>query len=179
LVDFPDLRTVWLTGTQVSDRGIGALCGLPVLLNLVLKNTNITDAALEKIRSLRLSSITLPSQISDSALPALSSIASLKRLDLSSTSVSDQGLAALASLPMLEELYLSDTGVGDAGVVHLAKVKSLKTLFMSGTKVSDAALPLFEAMTWLQHLELRDTGVTEIAVARLRLKLPGCAIFGG
>lgn len=179
LTTFPGLKTIWLTGTSISDRAIAALSELPALVNLVLKNTKVTDAGLAELRSDSLQSLTLPSQITNAGLSNLQHVPNLCRLDLSNTSVTNEGLSALKTLTKLEEVYLNDTAVTDAGVPQLSQLKSLKTLFLSGTKVSDASVPHFESMSSLEHLELRDTGVTEIAAARIRAKLPGCAVFGG
>jgi Leucine-rich repeat (LRR) protein len=179
LRDFPLLKTLWLTGTQVSDGGMPHLGELRALINLVLKNTKVTDGGMESLAKLSLHSLTLPAQLSDAGVRALSALSTLKRLDLSFTAITNECLQFIAQMPAIEELYLNDTAITDQGLAHLADIKTLKTLFLSGTKVSDASLTQFEQMTSLEHLELRDTGVTEIAIARLRTKLPNCAIFGG
>lgn len=179
LVEFPALKTIWLTGTTVSDVGMDAICKLPALLHLVLKNTPITDSGISRLKGSSLHSLTLPAQISDQGLSGLHNLPSLKRLDLSNTAITSDGLQSLQSLQNLEELYLNDTAVNDAGVAYLVNLNSLKTLFLSGTKVSDNGVAHLEKMSQLRHLELRDTGVTEIAIARLRTRLPECAIFGG
>jgi hypothetical protein len=179
LKEFPGLRTLWLTGTQVTDKGMSVVAQMPGLLNLVLKNTNVTDAGFERLAGSNLVSLTVPTQTTDAGLKALYALSKLQRLDLSYTKITNEGLASLAALKSLEELYLNDTAITDAGVAHLSALPSLKTLFLSGTKVSDAAIPHLENVATLEHLELRDTGVTEIAIARLRTKLPKCAVFGG
>jgi hypothetical protein len=179
LKEFRSLRTLWLTGTQVSDSGMESLIKLPALANLVLKNTKVTDSGMSDVSKLKLSILTLPAQISDSGVRALAAVRSLTRLDLSFTAITDESLKALAVLPALEELYVNDTAITDHALTYLSELKSLKSLFLSGTKVSDASVSSLEKISTLEHLELRDTGVTEIAIARLRTKLPNCAIFGG
>jgi Leucine-rich repeat (LRR) protein len=176
---FPTLQTLWLTGTEVSDKGMDNLAKLPALVNLVLKSTTVSDAGLTNLAPLKtLESLTLPAHTGDEGLKNLKELKSLKRLDLSFTKVTDEGLGNLAALPHLQELYLSDTKVTDKGIHHLTKVPSLRVIFLSGTKVSDQALPHMEKLPALEHLELRDTGVTEIGQARLKSRIPECAIFG-
>jgi hypothetical protein len=55
---------------------------------------------------------------------------------------------------------------------------SLRTIFLSGTGVTDKGLAALEKLSNLEHLELRDTKVSEGQSATLREKLPHCAIFG-
>ena len=61
---------------------------------------------------------------------------------------------------------------------HIAKIGSLTTIFLSGTQISDTGLEHLQEMPLLEHLELRDTRVTENGINRLRQKMPKCAIFG-
>lgn len=173
------LRTVWLTGTSITDGGMREFQQFPVIANLVLKNTAITDQGLANMGDIpTLQILNLPAQITDSGLGYLKCCQSLRRLDLSFTKVTDEGLARLRDLPALSELYLNDTGITDGALQHLVPLKNLRLLFLSGTKISDAGLSALEQMTFLEHIELRDTQATEIGIARLRGRLPECAIFG-
>ncbi|HEY9784442.1 MAG TPA: hypothetical protein V6D17_03500, partial [Candidatus Obscuribacterales bacterium] len=59
-----------------------------------------------------------------------------------------------------------------------ASIASLKIIFLSGTKVTDNGLAQLANLPTLEHLELRDTAVSEVGTARIRTKFPNCAVFG-
>jgi hypothetical protein len=63
------------------------------------------------------------------------SLASLKSLDLSGSSITDAGLQHVAAFPALRELDLSRTGVTSAGLVVLDHLKELEWLGLSGTSI--------------------------------------------
>ncbi|HEY9732682.1 MAG TPA: hypothetical protein V6C89_12260 [Drouetiella sp.] len=176
---FSNLKTLWLTGTEITDGGVREFKELPQIENIVLKSTAVSDqgiANMGEIASLRC--LNLPAQITDRGLEFLKNFPALTRLDLSFTRVTNEGMKQLSTLPELHELYLNDTTLGDDGLAYLQHLKSLTSLFLSGTRVSDSGLNHFDSCSQLEHLELRDTRATEIGVARLRSKLPNCAIFG-
>lgn len=176
---FDRLKTMWLTGTEITDGGVRELKEFPRIENIVLKSTAITDQGIANMGEiLSLNCLNLPAQISDRGLEFLGNFPALTRLDLSFTKITNEGLKRLAALPALHELYLNDTTLGDDGMLSVPSLKSLSSLFLSGTRVSDAGLNHLESCTQLEHLELRDTRATEIGVARLRSRLPNCAIFG-
>lgn len=176
---FTALRTIWLTGTGITDGGLREFKDFPMLCNLVLKSTGVTDQGLANMGAISsLEGLNLPAQITDHGLAYLKFFPAMKRLDLSFTKITSEGLKRLIDVPLLTELYVNDTVLGDDGLQHLQELKSLKSLFLSGTRVSDVGLVHLELCTSLEHLELRDTRATEIGVARLRSRLPNCAIFG-
>lgn len=176
---FDALRTIWLTGTEITDGGLREFKDFPHIANLVLKSTGVTDQGIANMGLIQsLQGLNLPAQITDQGLEHLKLFPALKRLDLSFTKITNDGLSRLANLPALTELYLNDTTIGDEGLLHLQKIPSLRSVFLSGTRVSDAGLNSLEPCTNLEHLELRDTRATEIGIARLRSRLPNCAVFG-
>jgi hypothetical protein len=173
------LVTLWLTGTSVTDRDLGAFQKLKAIQHLALKSTAITNGAMATLATFaHLTHLHLPKQINDHGVEALSTSKSLIELDLSYSNITDDGLAFIKSMPQLETLYVNDTAISDSGLAHLQGHPGLKVLFLNGTKVTDKGLEELTTVENLNHLELRDTASTEIGAARLKAKLRDCAIFG-
>jgi Leucine-rich repeat (LRR) protein len=176
---FKELKTLWLTGTDLSDQALEALSSVSTLSHLILKKTSITDSGIVHLKGLTaLQTLNLPSQISDEGLKNIGELATLTRLDVSYTAITNAGVKYLVPMQSLSELYLNDTKLTDGVFEHLKEMPSLKTIFLSGTKITDEGLVMIEGNQNLEHLELRDTSASEAGLNRLRSKLPTCAIFG-
>lgn len=78
--------------------------------------------------------------ITDAALTPISSLKNLQKLHLEHTHITDAGLKQLRALPYLEYLNLYGTAITDAGLAELANLKSLKTVYVWQTKVTEAGL---------------------------------------
>ena len=97
LQEVPNLISLSLSNTQVSDAGLRHIAGLTNLKLLHLQNTQVSDAGLEHIEGLR----------------------NLIFLYLDDTKVSDAGLEQLEKLTNLKMLYLNNTQVTPEGVKKL------------------------------------------------------------
>lgn len=178
LAPMKNLTTLWLLHTAITNKSIRQLAVLPNLHHLVLKNTEITDGGLVHFKELpALTSLLLPSGITDNGLEELSNHKTLLHLDLSNSKVTNEGLKYLGTLANLQTLCLNDTVIGDIGVEHLKSLTNLKTLYISGTTLSDKGLGALEKIG-LEYLEIRDTRVTEIGIARFHASLPECIVAG-
>lgn len=116
-----EIRSLRLTQTQVSDRGLQHLANLSNLKLLSLEGTHISDAGLTHLTGLsNLDRLWLGgTRISDAGLKHLGSLSKLKYLSLNGTRISDDGLKHLSSLSKLELLSLQETQVTPAGVKQL------------------------------------------------------------
>jgi uncharacterized membrane protein len=85
----PNLVTLDLTATRITDRSVAALAPAGNLRLIRLAETDITDAAAE----------------------SLAKLASLESVNLYGTKITDAGALKLAELPNLKRLYLWQTGV--------------------------------------------------------------------
>ncbi len=95
----PDLESLTLEGSQISDRGLTCLAGLTGLKRLDLSSTKVSDLGLAHLQ----------------ALP------NLVDLDLANTQVTDAGLTNVATLANLEELDLCSSKVTEEGVAKLQR----------------------------------------------------------
>jgi Leucine-rich repeat (LRR) protein len=78
-------------------------------------------------------------------------------------SVTDAYLANLSSLPSLRRLELHDPRVTDAGVASLKDMIKLEFLRLASTQLTASGLRSLLAMTALDHLNLRETRVDDLA----------------
>ena len=110
-------------------------------------------------------------QLSSSRIEDLSSIRGLKNLrtlSLPNASITDEGLAPIAGLSNLDDLVISgNPRLGDAGMAHLSSLTKLRSLSIVGTAVSDAGLPAIARITSLRSLYLGKTRVTDAGLASL------------
>jgi len=107
------LKWLNLNNTDITDRGLMQLGGLPALETLALENTAIRGpglAILQDCRELRQLSLE-GTLINDDALRLIGSLPGLENLDLSHTNVSVRGLRHLSRLPSLRHLGLCHTSI--------------------------------------------------------------------
>ncbi|CAI5462138.1 unnamed protein product [Closterium sp. Yama58-4] len=133
------LKTIDLDGSSgFTAEGISYLFCLPRLAELDLRNTSVSDAALEGIKA----------------------ASSLEYLSLVSTNVSNTGLQHLTALATLKSVWLDKCkGVTNAGMVHVGKLSGLGELGLAGTGVTTDGLHRLTSLTNLQVLVL-PAGVT-------------------
>lgn len=106
LTRVPNLESLWMGGTKVSDAGVENIARLSHLKFLTLAYTQVTDAGLPHIAKLTdLEVLYLQSlkQVTDASLPHLESLKKLKYVNLQATGVTAAGVARLkAALPACE-----------------------------------------------------------------------------
>jgi len=68
-------------------------------------------------------------------------------------------------------LFLDDTAVSDVGVAHL-KGLNITHLSLKGTAVTDASIETLQTFVGMWRVDLRDTAITDGAIARLKKSLP-------
>jgi hypothetical protein len=116
------LRSLDLSGCEISDRQAEFLETLDQLNELGLSGTQISDAGLEHVQGL----------------------SDLHDLTLGWTRVTDNGLRHLAGLRALEHLDLEQTRVTDAGLEQLKRLSNLKFLDVHGTAVTNEGAKRFQ-----------------------------------
>jgi len=129
----------WSSG--ITDRGLAVVERMPQMSTLSLINTSVTDKGLSSLHQLPLNALFLSdTKVTDAGMTMLAELRSLEVLELNGTSVGDEGVAQLASLPKLRTLALQKTALTDRGLEHLETVRSLQTLYVGGTKVTAAGV---------------------------------------
>jgi Leucine-rich repeat (LRR) protein len=179
----PNLQTLDLADTDVTDSGMIHIAKFKQLKHLSLFYCNISNNGLRHISKLEhLETLNLDSRdISDDGLRHLSQLKRLKSLDIFSGRITDSGCGHIAMIgASLETLELCGGGVGDLGctllaatlenltslnlsqnekisnrgAAALAALSNLKALNLSNTRVNSSALRYFSGLTQLQSLAL-------------------------
>ena len=148
------LRSLNLSLTQVTDRGLAQFDKIEVLAGLQLAYTSVTDDGLAHFRACAL----------------------LDAIDLTDTAVTDVGLAHLRNCRRLQHVNLENTRIGDAGLSSLHECQDLAFLVLNGTRVTDAGLTELFGHKSLREVRLRRTEVTAAMVDKLRQALPECRV---
>jgi Leucine-rich repeat (LRR) protein len=114
LKSFPNLQTINLSGTDVTDDSLVHLEGLANIKELALNYT----------------------KISDKGVAHLAGLSTLQKVNLNKVDVTDAGLEHLQHMDELVQLSLNETQVTDAGIKHLANCEKLQNLSVYGTRVT-------------------------------------------
>jgi hypothetical protein len=104
--------------------------------------------------------------VTDEGLRQLAGMTTLKRLDISGTSITDRGLEVLRRLPALENLSLAGTAISDEGARELAHCHALVRLDLSWTRTGDGAIRALAGKRALTHL-ITGVGVTDAGIPLL------------
>lgn len=117
---------------------------LPVAQNtnylmVTIANDSIIDkGALKLISTLSKQLVSLRINnaiIKEEAIPSLSKLSNLRRLNLANTTVNDQVLFQISTLQNLQHLNLVGTKITAKGLLQLRKLKALQSLFLYHTNV--------------------------------------------
>lgn len=128
--------------TATTDDDLRNLTHFPNLISLDLSDTHISDAGLAHIAELHsLEHLYLDkTAITDRGLSYLTGLTKLRNLWMHRTHVTDQGLVNLEGLTEMRYLDLGYTKVTDAGLPQLYGMKKMYYLHLVGTEVTDEGL---------------------------------------
>ncbi len=166
-----------LRGTWVADADLRKLNELPELTTLDLSLTHITDQGMQELKSLpRVEDLNLyfAEYVTDEGIAAIKGWKHLKRLNLHGTKVGDTGLEHIAAITTLESLNVGSTLMTDVGLERLTTLVNLKRLTMGGNELGDAGLQALREMPGLEYLDLSgrqgtDKNVWTIAMSNTGL----------
>jgi internalin A len=148
---------VSLRGTWVGDSDLRLLTRLPDLDTLDLSLTHITDQGMQEIKDLPgITSLSLyfAEYVTDEGIAAIKGWKKLKKLNLHGTKVGDTGLEHIAGITTLESLNVGSTLMTDVGLERLTNLTNLKELTMGGNELGDAGLQALRQLPGLTYLDL-------------------------
>jgi len=184
------LRRLNLRGTKITDTTLEYLSGVTTLEWLDIGWAQITDTGLDQLVSLgNLRSLTMGgNKLTDTALEFLRQMPQIEYLDVGGAQRTDSGLwsllltetgvQAIASVTELRELRLQGTSITGRGLETLHALAKLERLDLHGCrKLQDRDVPALTGFRHLRRLDLKDSGLNEAAVARVRSALPQCQVL--
>ncbi|HKE23064.1 MAG TPA: hypothetical protein VKB88_11935 [Bryobacteraceae bacterium] len=189
LRNWKHLKRLNLRGTKITDSTLESLAGIPTIEWLDIGWAQLTDSGLDHLSSLtNLRSLTMGgNKLTDNALQFLRQMPQIEYLDIGgaqrtdsglwSLALADAGIQAIAAVTELRELRLAGTNITGRGLAMLKRLAKLEKLNLQGCKRlrDDAAAALAE-FKQLQALDVKDSGLSEPAVARIRAALPQCQV---
>jgi Leucine-rich repeat (LRR) protein len=164
----------------IDDALVGQLCDLPDLESLFLTGTPITDdsasqlAACRSLRELSLSD----TQVTAAGVGALARLPALERLYLANTKIGREGARRAADCPRLTHLSLQGVELADDDVALLKRLEKLEWLELSGTPLSDAAAVHLKQLGALKQLNITRTAVSDAGLEELQTALASCRVTG-
>lgn len=167
------LTHLFLADAGVTDESLVHLQALDRLQVLHLNANAIRGDGFVHLRQLPLEELSLNrTHISQAGLQVLSSLTTLRRLELAETTLDAHGVAILKPLVRLKHLVLRRTHVDERALPHLGVFENLQSLSLQNTAIDGSQLMCLASLTNLRHLDVSLTRVTEEQVKRLRERLP-------
>jgi internalin A len=151
------LTGVNLRGSWVTDTDLRRLADYPELNTLDLSLTHITDEGMTEIRNLRnVTDLNLyyAEYVTDQGIAAIKNWKKLKRLNLHGTKSSDTALEHIAGITSLESLDVGSIMMTDVGLERLTTLTNLKELTMGANELGDAGLQALRQLPTLTYLDL-------------------------
>lgn len=136
--------------TRCSAKGFTGLKDLPRLRKLVVRNGNLTPAAVTAVsqcKELRYLAL-IDAGLTDTELMPLKKLNLLEHLTLANNpKITDKGMQTVKSFERLRALDLTNTSIGDRGLWELKGLDGLRTLSVAKTGVTaDAAEKFVDEM---------------------------------
>jgi Leucine-rich repeat (LRR) protein len=184
------LRRLNVRGTKITDATLEFLAGVPTLEWLDIGWAQITDTGLEHLSSLsNLRHLAMGgNKLTDTSLQFLRQMPQLEYLDIGgaqrtdsglwSLSLTETGVQAIASVTALRELRMAGSSVTVRGLDLLRGLTKLERLNLQACKrLRDDAAATLAQFRSLRELDVKDSGLSEQAVARIRQSLPDCQVL--
>lgn len=162
LEHLPNLLSLDLTETGISDQDMHDVCKAVTLKTLLVSKTHIGDGAMNDIGNLSgLEELFAPhTGVSDRSMAAIGTLKRLEYLNLAGTKVSDAGLQSIEQ-SNLTQLVLAHTQVHDSGLASIGKIKSLRNLDLEDTRITSEGLAHIVDLLELSYLNLSKTRIDD------------------
>lgn len=176
LCELPNLQTLRLSNTLISDDGLVALARCPNLLNLSLMENDIEGHGLAHLRQTpQLENLRIQTVGGDEVLEHLDGLAHLQTLVVGAP-LSDDAMERICNLPRLSSLTLIGTGVRSAGIAKLIGCETLRELRFESGRVDDSDIDAFASLPQLRWLIIPQTPITRTGRNRLFRLRPDLAV---
>ncbi len=189
-----DLRSSWVTDSDLAE-----VAKIPNLKTVDLSLSRVTDRGLRALRpaaqSIASLNLYFAELITDEGLSIIKGSKHLKRLNVRGTKATDTTLEFVSSVPTLESLDIGYAEITDVGIDRLTSLTNLRELTIGGNKLTDAGVHLLRQLPQLTYLDvggsqrtdsglwsvsLTDVGVESIAtLSELKeLRMAGTGVSG-
>lgn len=154
---------------NVTDRGLAAICKLPLRMLNLDANKNFTPAGLSKLQEIKeLHNLSLKNaDLTSEGLEQIGKIKTLVSLYLSGNkTIGGSGLGFLTGLNNLQILTLGDTNLQPSDLKTMSKMKNLWYLIIAGNRslTDDDVIQLIESCPRLRILDVNDLKISDRVV---------------
>jgi Leucine-rich repeat (LRR) protein len=168
------LGKICLFDSALDNDCILALDQLTGLTNLDISNTEVSGAALARLKTLKkLEVIRVNQMVNVSPLiSALQKSTALRNLHLDATELTKKDLEIIASIPNLEELSVSSTKIGLPGLEILSHCPKLKDLSIVSNGFHSNCVPVLKKFGSLRVLKTTCDTWSQLDIEGLKRALP-------
>ncbi len=184
LANFPDLESIDLAYTKVTDEGLSLLKTLKKVRSLSLFYAeNVTDTGIAHLKHWkRLEQLNVRgTKVTSTLFEHLANMLSLRSLDVGFSRVNDDNFERLGELPNLERFSLGGNKMSGTALPLLKLLPNLRELSVGGHQRTDSGLWSINVtdfnvsniaeLNGLKMLDLSGTAISDLGVAQLsRLK---------
>lgn len=192
IVKLNKLKSLYVSGTNITDEGFQDIQCLETLKRLDLNTFKITNKTLDYVANLKnlkvLSLTSVP--ISDSGLKKLAKLESLTELEIWYTlasgetlnglkhlkilkvcgeKITNKGVAAIGALRGLQELQLHAKGIDGNSILSLKNLENLRELTLSGSKITLDDILQLSTLQRLTFLSLDDIKVSDSDLLKFQI----------
>ena len=146
-----------MRGTWINDADMLSLAAMPDLETLDLSHTRITDEGMLRLKGAsKIKDLNLfyAEWITDQGMMAIRDWKHLKRLNVRGTRISDGTLEIVGRMPGLEALDIAHTSVTDNGLDYLITLVNLKELSLGRGRLTNASLQILKMLPTITYLDL-------------------------
>jgi serine/threonine protein kinase len=162
------LRRLSLQDAPITDSSVPHFARLPRLSMLMVSRTELSSAGIaELVAQRRYDWLILDGLSLNAACADALAAANVGDLSLESTNVNDALVEHLVESKTLNRLSLSSTPITDACAPVLARSRVIRSLELDNTRISDAGLQSLAAMPQLESVRLDGTRITDEGIASL------------
>jgi tRNA A-37 threonylcarbamoyl transferase component Bud32/Leucine-rich repeat (LRR) protein len=161
----------------LTDQGLQSIDNLPNLKSLNIKDTSVSDEGVAKLKVLpQLIFLAVSGFDHPTALRKIDK-SKIVHLEMINCNVTNNDLKVIGAMSNLLELYLYDNGqITDQGLRSICNLAKLRTLEIEGTALTYACGETLKRLPSLRHLTISCEKWTPAELASLRKALPKCHI---
>lgn len=172
----PELESLQVLDSLITDEGLQKLVGFPSLKSLSMFPTQIAGPGLKHLEHTPgLTRLEICTRLGDEVLEYLAPLQNLDELIIRAP-ITDEGLDRMPVLAKLRSAWFNASHVQGPGIGSLSKQPSLTSLAFGGGLADDTAIEQIAKVASLRWVSLRGTGVTEEGRARLRKLCPALTV---
>jgi|GEM_PF-444391 len=171
LASIPTLKKLSVSGAKITDAGVEHISKMTGLVELVLQNTDATNAGIAKLvalKNLRLLNLQRTSYMTDDALAVIAKMPSIQYLEVLYNNIGNDALKHIGQMKQLRSLDIRGcVYINNEGLEHITGLNNLRALRLRQTVLGDEGLQKLAALPNLINLWIEDALISDDGLAVL------------